>query len=200
MYFLLGNCKFSSSQCVYAHEKTYLPTGRWWEDEGKRLILRHVLNALHPDESSAFMPYMFGLIDDRLAWAPAHGVEMEDVFEHSRAQSLQTFRELVDIGLTRSRIKVGRGGSSGGRHDGRHERAGGSMRNMGRGGRGQILQLDDEDERYSWMEESMDVGEYGFTEDEEMELLAQGVKPWDDDAWVSIPIWPRVLYLFPQLF
>jgi hypothetical protein len=25
----------------------------------------------------------------------------------------------------------------------------------------------------------------GFTEDDMMELACQGVKPWDDDAWVS---------------
>ena len=31
---------------------------------------------------------------------------------------------------------------------------------------------DDEDE----------VGPYGFTHEEEMELLSQGVKPWDEDA------------------
>jgi hypothetical protein len=29
------------------------------------------------------------------------------------------------------------------------------------------------------------MNNFGFTEDEVMELLCQGVKPWDDDAWVS---------------
>ena len=193
MYFLLGNCKFGSIECVYAHEKTYLPTGRWWEDEGKRLMLRYVMNSLHPAESPAFMPYMFGLIDDRLAWASAHGVEMEEVFGHSRAQSLQTFRDAIDIGLTTACLSNGRrGGRSGGGRGGGQGRAGGSGRNIGRGETGQILQFDDEDEWESWGEERMNS--YGFTEDEEMELLAQGVKPWDDDAWVSVPVW-----LFPQL-
>lgn len=28
-------------------------------------------------------------------------------------------------------------------------------------------------------------GAFGFSEDDEMELLAQGVMPWDDDAAVS---------------
>ena len=27
-----------------------------------------------------------------------------------------------------------------------------------------------------------EIGPYGFTHEEEMELLSQGVKPWDDDA------------------
>lgn len=34
-------------------------------------------------------------------------------------------------------------------------------------------------------EEEQRMNNFGFTEDEVMELLCQGVKPWDDDAWVS---------------
>ena len=30
--------------------------------------------------------------------------------------------------------------------------------------------------------EEDEVGPYGFTHEEEMELLSQGVKPWEDDA------------------
>jgi hypothetical protein len=33
------------------------------------------------------------------------------------------------------------------------------------------------------------MNNFGFTEDEEMELLCQGVKPWDDDAWASVLAW-----------
>jgi hypothetical protein len=40
-----------------------------------------------PKENSAFMPYMCGLADDRLAWASAHGVEMEEVYGHWREQA-----------------------------------------------------------------------------------------------------------------
>ena len=31
-------------------------------------------------------------------------------------------------------------------------------------------------------EEEEEMGSYGFTREEEMELLSQGVKPWEDDA------------------
>lgn len=31
-------------------------------------------------------------------------------------------------------------------------------------------------------ESDEEVGAYGFTHEEEMELLSQGVKPWEDDA------------------
>jgi len=193
IYFLLGNCRFGNSACVYAHDKAYLPTGRWWEDENKRLAVQHIVNSLRPDESSASMPYILGLIDNRIAWAAEQGIEMDHVFVPSRAE--QTFRDLIDIGLTTACINPGRGGSSRGGRGGGHGRAGGSGRNIGRGGRDQILQFNYEDEweSESWIEEN----NYGFTEDEEMELLSQGVKPWDDDAWVSVPVWLQVL--FPQL-
>ena len=188
IYFLLGNCKFGSSACVYAHDKTYLPTGRWWEDENKRLKVQDNLKSLHPDECPATMPYILGLMDNRIAWAAAHGIDMDHIFGHSRAQSLQTLRDIIDTGLTTASINIGRGrgGSSRGRRGGRHERARRRGRNTGRGGRGQILQSNEENEwESSWIEDRMNVNDYGFTEDEEMELLAQGVKPWDDDAWVS---------------
>jgi hypothetical protein len=78
MYFLLGNCKFGGIACIYAHDKTYLPSGRWWEDEEKCDLLRHISDSLSRNASSAFMPYTFAYLDDRLAWASAHCVEMEE--------------------------------------------------------------------------------------------------------------------------
>ena len=38
---------------------------------------------------------------------------------------------------------------------------------------------DDDDEDY---DDEDEIGPYGFTHEEEMELLSQGVKPWEDDA------------------
>jgi hypothetical protein len=174
IYFVLGNCKFGGSVCVYAHDKTYLPTGRWWEKENKRFAIQYILNSLDPKEIPASMPYILGLIDNRFAWA-AQGIKVEHLFEDLGAQSLKIFRGIIDIGLTTARIKPGRGGSSGGGRGGRHERAGGS-------------QFDNEAEWDSWTEDSMDVNDYGFTEDEDMELLCQGIKTWDDDPWVSVPV------------
>jgi uncharacterized membrane protein YgcG len=138
MNFLLGNCKFETNACVYSHDKTYLPAGRWWEDEGKRLILRHILNSLHPEEHPAFMPFIFGLTDDRLAWASAHGVEMEDVFGHWRIPAMDTFRDAVDIGLASSALKKGgaHGGSSKGGCGRRRGGGGGGEGSRGEGSRG----------------------------------------------------------------
>ena len=145
MYFLLGNCRFGSYACVYSHDKTYLQTGGRWKDEGKRLILRHMLTSLHPEEHPAFMPFIFGLIDDRLAWASADGVEMEDVLGHWRIPAMNTFREAVDIGLAWSVLK--KGGAIAG------------------SSKGQIIQFHDEDEWDTFIEERM--GNFGFTEDKE---------------------------------
>ena len=41
---------------------------------------------------------------------------------------------------------------------------------------------DDGDDEHENYDDEDDVGPYGFTQEEEMELLSQGVKPWDDDA------------------
>lgn len=42
------------------------------------------------------------------------------------------------------------------------------------------------DEELAWVEGEERMSNFGFTHDEVQELLAQGVKPWDDDAWVCI--------------
>lgn len=176
MYFLLGNCKFGSSVCVYSHDKTYLPSGRWWEDEGKCYLLRAISDSLSPDESSAYMPYTFGILDCRLAWASAHGVEMEEVYRHDRQLAMLIFRVAADVAMESLANKPRGDGSSRG---GRGSRGRGRGKGKGRrGGR-----LDQYDEMDSEVEERM--ANFGFTEDEVMELLCQGVKPWDDDAWVS---------------
>ena len=182
MFFLLGDCRFGSS-CVYSHDKTYLPSGRWWDSEGKLVLLYQISMGQSPKQNSAFMPYMCGLADNRLAWASAHGVEMEEVFGHWRDQAISGFCNAADDGLYATFQRSGvanRGRRSRGRGRGR---GGGRGRGRGKGGlRGggshSGLDLDDGE-----MEER--VNNYGFTEDEVEELLCQGVKPWDDDAWVS---------------
>jgi hypothetical protein len=175
MYFLLGNCRFGST-CVYTHEKKYLPSGRWWDDEEKCHLLRHISESLSPFESSALMPYTFSILDDRLAWASAHGVEMEEVYGHSRDLAKLGFQVTVDAAVESLINKARSEGSSRG---GRRRRG----RGKGRGGsRGSRI------DRYDEMESEAQEREenFGFTEDEVNELLCQGVKPWDDDAWVGV--------------
>jgi hypothetical protein len=191
MYFLFGNCKFGSSACAYSHDKTYLPTGRWYEDEGKRLVLRHTSNSLHAEEHPAFMPFVFGLIDDRLAWAPAHGVEMEEVFGHWRMPAMDLFREAVDIGLASSTLK--KSGTSGGSSQ-VFVSASANVEinvvdlNIPGTRPSQVIQFDD---KYTWdMFIQERLKDCGHTQDQAKELVCQDVKPRDDDAGVSVLVWP----------
>jgi hypothetical protein len=174
MYFLLGTCSFSSSVCIYSHDKTYLPPGRWWGDEGKCNLLRAILDSPSPGEKSSYMPYMASILDDHLAWAPAHGVEMEEVYGHDRQLGRILFGVAADKALEllakKSEKKSKRDGPSSGLYV--------------LGNSSGIRLIDKSDEIKAEMEERM--ANFGFTEDEIMELACQGVKPWDDDAWVSV--------------
>ena len=175
MYFLLGDC-IASRSCIYSHDKTYLPSGRWWGDEGKCHLLRAILDSLNPGENSAFMPYMSSILDGRIAWDSAHGVEMEEVYGHSRELARLGFRDAAENALELLAKKRKRAGSTRDQRD---------RRGLGKGrGGGRENRVDRYDEFESEAKERMD--NFGFTEDEMMELLCQGVKPWDDDAWVSV--------------
>ena len=182
MYFLLEGCKFGRSVCVYSHDKTYLPSGRWWNDMGKLALIKQISMGPSPKENSAFMPYMCGLVDNRLAWASAHGVEMEEVYGHWRDQATDGLNNAVEDGWHVAN-RSGSRGSRGGRGRGRGRGRGGSQGGISHGGWHSGLDLDDFEESD---EEEERMNNFGFTEGEVMELLCQGVKPWDDDAWVSI--------------
>ena len=178
MYFLLHGCKFGGSACVYSHDKTYLPSGRWWDDDGKLILLQSICIGPRSKENSAFMPYMCGIADNRLAWASAHGVEMEEDYVHWRDQALRAFNDAVEDGCDTIQKRCSRGPGGG------RGRSRGRGRGRGRGGStvwsglglGDFEDSDEEEQR---------MNNLGFTEDEVMELLSQGVKPWDDDARVS---------------
>ena len=51
----------------------------------------------------------------------------------------------------------------------------------GGGLRGPSVNYDEDDDDEDYDDED-EIGPYGFTHEEEMELLSQGVKPWEDDA------------------
>ena len=174
MYFLLGNCKFGGSACLYSHDKVYLPPGRWWEDDEKCHLLSRI--SMSRNVSPAFVPFACGLLDDRLAWTPVHGVEMEEAYKHNRGVAKLGFRVIAELAPPVNRSRNEGSSRGGGDRRGRGKRRGLGGR---RGGR-----LDRYDEFNSEAQERM--GNYGFTEDDELELLCQGVNPWDDDARVSV--------------
>jgi len=157
--------------------------------------MQRKLNSLHLDEIPTAIPDFLAVLDNRLVWTSEspHRIETNpvSVSSSSRAQARQAFSDYIKSNMTTACINIGpaSGGSSEDERDDRPERAGGSGRNIGRGGTGQIVQFKNEDEWDSWIKEKMNANNHGFTEDE-MELLAQGVKnvkPWDDDGLVRVP-------------
>ncbi|KAH9983249.1 hypothetical protein BJV74DRAFT_851408 [Russula compacta] len=164
MYFLLECCRFGDSACVYSHDKTYLPSGRWWEDEDKCHTLRHILHQCGPID---YMPSLFAQVDRRIPWASAHGVDKEEEYEPWRNHLPAEMRAAIEVTKVREALAALRGRNEG------PSRGGRGRTGRGKGKRGRRGE--------SEMEERM--ANFGFTEDEVSELLCQGVKPWDEDAW-----------------
>ncbi|KAF8268649.1 hypothetical protein EI94DRAFT_1785746 [Lactarius quietus] len=73
--FLVGTCL---GGCVYSHDKTFLPSGRWWEKEDKRAYVRDMLTwdalRLKPDS----LPQLLAIMDSRIAWTPKHTAKVEE--------------------------------------------------------------------------------------------------------------------------
>lgn len=108
LLFLAGDCRFGSSVCAYAHEKTYLPAGgrRWWDDERKCLVIRHALRVLHPDEYAKFIPELFGLLNNRFIWASCSRDTVELVVGQS-SEAKERFRDAFDAGMTMAGLGLG---------------------------------------------------------------------------------------------
>ena len=121
------------------------------------------------------MPYTFAFIDNRLAWTSAHGVEMEELYGYSRTLAELGYQAAVsnaaDLLIYNEVSKLGGGPSRRGRGKGRG----------GRRGR----RIEEYEEFDSAEEERLAMDEFGFDEDDVMELAMQGVRPWDEDARVS---------------
>ncbi|KAI9451491.1 hypothetical protein BJY52DRAFT_1125121 [Lactarius psammicola] len=151
VHFLFGDCRFGS--CVYSHDKTYLPLGRWWDDDEKRDAVEHISKGPIARQNPAFLPCISAIMDGRIAWTPMLAAEMEEVSTHWRENMMMVkyFGDIMDVGVEYAAH----------RNRGRRSRGG---RGRGRG------------RTENW----------GFTDDEVQELLCQGVKPWDEDARVSV--------------
>lgn len=55
MYWLLDECRLGAEQCVYAHDRTYLPTGgQWWEDAARNARVRAGMHAMHAAVPSSY--------------------------------------------------------------------------------------------------------------------------------------------------
>lgn len=169
---LLGKCLFEN-RCYYAHDRTYLPHGGWWNDRKKVRALSDELGVNVSREGKRIEQEIFfaslWLIND---WR-------NDQWASGRFSALDD-----------EPVPSGRVGDSGSiivnttPRDSRfqHEystNTGAGRNRAGPAGRryGDEWEDDDEDD----YEER--ANNFGF-DDEVNELLCQGVKPWDDDAWV----------------
>jgi len=179
IYFLLGNCKFGGVACVYCHDKTYLPLAdHWWEDEEKRAQICQITDCLGPGERPVFLGHMFKT-EYRIPWR-IPGLKEEF---GPRQVEVETFDKAAEVtGMLVGRTNRGAGSP----RPRRGRRGGGRRRDRGKG-RGERRKGRDIDLDYgSDVEVEERMANFGFTEDDVMELLCQGVKPWDDDAWVSV--------------
>lgn len=188
LYNILGLCKFTEAKCVYSHDKTYLPPTVW--DDPKRVDHdRQALKMCGANHSAQKLESLIPLMNPCKAGPgclPRNRIkETEEATEAFAYNSI--FNTLAG---------PSRDGTSG----------------LGNGWSGLDYEPDadevdfgysydsDEDEEYSegdgddedgWSD--TDDGEFGFSHDDVQELLAQGVKPWDDDAAVSV-----YLFLYVQ--
>ena len=72
--FLLGDC---FGRCVFSHDKSYLPSGRWWESEEKRAEVQKM--STWTDHPGTLSKCITG-IDGRMEWKPNHTATTEEAF------------------------------------------------------------------------------------------------------------------------
>ncbi|KAI9438977.1 hypothetical protein H4582DRAFT_107123 [Lactarius indigo] len=94
VHFLLGDCK--SGSCAYSHDRTYLPSGRWWDNEQKRGAIRLISKGLVCRQDPAFLHRLFANIDGRISWTHPSEKEDEATSWSESTEMLQHFSEEVD--------------------------------------------------------------------------------------------------------
>lgn len=169
---LLGKCHFAA-RCFYAHDRAYLAHGGWWNDRAKvRGLAADFKECVNSGLGRRFETEVFfstlGMVNEWRSdgWVSERfsGLDDEPVpterFGVDGAVVDTTTRRNSQFRSERSRNTRparGRARAAGRRYHGGHD-------------------WDDDYEERANM--------FGFDDDDVNELLCQGVKPWDDDAWV----------------
>jgi len=75
--FLVDDCR---GMCMYSHDRTHLPSGRWWESEDKRSTVRDMYrwNFRERPASTPSLSQRLAHIDNRFAWTPKHTAKVEE--------------------------------------------------------------------------------------------------------------------------
>jgi hypothetical protein len=75
--FLLGDC---FGRCVYSHDKTYLPSGRWWESEEKKAEVRKMTTWDMVTDLPSTLPKCIAGADGRITWKSRLAAKTEEAF------------------------------------------------------------------------------------------------------------------------
>lgn len=169
MYYLLGICKFGADRCYYAHDKAHLERGGWWNDRKKLAQNLEDVKLSGGDHDATVLDEWFGAIWNgslrRGEYCLLDDVSKPDIITQEDVEAMEMLDNHQSMG-SRAPLHLTRGGR--GYKSGAHSGAKRKRR------------------RFDFGEEDGRMENYGFTHDETMELLSQGVKPWDNDAWVRI--------------
>ena len=92
--FLLGDC---SAPCVYSHDKTYLPSGQWWESEEGLHAVWRVLEWRMIRQDPESLPKCLAGLDGRIAWKLAHAAKKEEAHVwRDHVMMLEGFNDATD--------------------------------------------------------------------------------------------------------
>ncbi|TFY57503.1 hypothetical protein EVJ58_g6978 [Rhodofomes roseus] len=184
MIWLVGNC-ILGNKCYYAHDKTYLPAGGWWNKPEQTTNLRGAVDHFNVtgnknSDRAMFLHSVMNLQNWR-----------SDEWMSGRFSELDNDKTTIGqrAGITVNTTQ----------RDGRFKYEYSMSTEAMAGMAGGVDEYDDdddedeededeedEDEDYDedgWDEEEERWNNCGFTNSEVHELLCQGVKPWDEDAW-----------------
>ena len=163
-------CKFPAAECVYTHDTSQLPKGPWTEPRTREPTCRMIAS---PDIRHSAQR----LEDFAPMLKSTQPLESHSFIPHVHAA------ELLVAGLTLlpEKDESEPSGSRPPRPKAKGKKKG---KGKGRGSRSTKAAYEDDSDFEREMDERM--MNCGFTNDEAFELMCQGVKPWDDDAWVRM--------------
>lgn len=164
VYWLLDECRFSAEQCVYAHERTYLPAGggQWWEDAGRNARVRAGMHATCAVAPSGYWEVLLAEAAKPDPWRK----DLWATGAYARAGAARTATGATAGG---SDAKKNLGNGKGRSWNGRGPFSGS---NRGSSSGGNPFGYESEDY-------------YGHMDDFYGEMIMQGIKPWEVDSYVS---------------
>jgi hypothetical protein len=203
-------CKFGQrpeGTCVYMHDRTFLPSG-WWNKPAQLARFQEMARGMGADRNAKVLDQFLGAvlngtarygsytIDPEPADAPLAVLKDTNATDNELAMALEQML-FDDFGVPGSSNEqtAGSQGPSVGKGKGRGKAARGRGRKRGAGtSRGTAFAGSSTSRNESdWYDDDLmeqRMNNYGFTDGEMLDLGSQGVKPWDDDAWVRSKAYP----------